>query len=464
MNIEKIHRIYFIGIGGIGMSALARYFLAGGYDIAGYDRTSTPLTNELVEEGCLIHFEDDLTLIPDEFKNPDSRSTTLVTYTPAIPDNLHELTYFRENSYTVVKRSELLGLITKSSKCIAIAGTHGKTTVSTITAHILKQSELDCTAFLGGISKNYNSNLIIGEGNLVVIEADEFDRSFLQLYPWIAVITSVDADHLDIYESYQNLEEAFLTFANQVNKEGILLIKDELDIIQKIPKSIKTYTYSLKEGADFYATNFRRKENYILFDAVTPNSRIENIHFGFPGLMNVENAMAAIGIASLLGVKDESIKKALLHFSGVKRRFDIQLNTKELVYIDDYAHHPEEIKRCIHAIREMFPGKNITGIFQPHLFTRTRDFADDFAQSLGLLNRLILLEIYPAREDPIEGINANLIFEKVDIKNKSICSKPELLRIIETNEFEVLVTMGAGDIDKLVIPIREKLMEQIESS
>jgi len=464
VNIEKIHRIYFIGIGGIGMSALARYFLAGGYDIAGYDRTSTPLTNELVEEGCLIHFEDDLALIPDEFKNPDSRSTTLVTYTPAIPDNLNELAYFRENSFTVVKRSELLGLITKSSKGIAIAGTHGKTTVSTITAHILKQSELDCTAFLGGISKNYNSNLIIGEGNLVVIEADEFDRSFLQLYPWIAVITSVDADHLDIYESYQNLEEAFLTFANQVNKEGILLIKYGLDIIQKIPKSIKTYTYSLEEGADFYATNFRRKENYILFDAVTPNSRIGNIHFGFPGLMNIENAMAAIGIASLLGVQDESIKKALLHFSGVKRRFDIQLSTKDLVYIDDYAHHPEEIKRCIHAIREMFPGKNITGVFQPHLFTRTRDFADDFAQSLGLLNRLILLEIYPAREDPIEGINANLIFEKVDIKNKSICSKPELLRIIETNEFEVLVTMGAGDIDKLVIPIREKLMEQIKKS
>ena len=462
MDIKKIHRVYFVGIGGIGMSALARYFLMGGYDVAGYDRNSTPLTDELSKEGCLIHFDDDLTLVPDKFKDLELRHTTLVTVTPAIPDDHTELAYFREKSFTVVKRSELLGLITKSLKGIAIAGTHGKTTVSTMIAHILKQSDLDCTAFLGGISKNYNSNLITGDGDLVVIEADEYDRSFLQLYPWIGVITSVDADHLDIYQNYQNLEEAFLTFANQVSEGGNILIKKGLNIIQKMPEKIRTYTYSLETEADFYATNLRKRENYTLFDAVTPETRIEDIHFSFPGLMNIENAMAAIGVTSLLGVPGETIKKALLHFSGVKRRFDIQLCSKDLVFIDDYAHHPEEIKKCIHSVREMFPGKKITGIFQPHLYTRTRDFAAEFARSLEMLDRLILLEIYPARENPIEGINANLILEKTKLKNKLLCSKSELIRIMGKNDFEVLITMGAGDIDKLVIPIRKILMKQVE--
>jgi UDP-N-acetylmuramate--alanine ligase len=464
VDIKKIHRIFFIGIGGIGMSALARYFLIGGYDVAGYDRTSTPLTDELSEEGCLIHFEDDLTLVPDEFKDPELRQTTLVVATPAIPEDHSELAYFREKSFIVMKRSELLGFITKSSKGIAIAGTHGKTTVSTMIAYILKQSDLDCTAFLGGISKNFNSNLITGNGDLVVMEADEYDRSFLQLYPWIGVITSVDADHLDIYRNYQNLEEAFLAFANQVSEGGTILIKKGLNIIHKMPEKVRTYTYSLETEADFYATNIRRRENYFLFDAVTPEKRIEDIHFVFPGLMNLENAMAAIGVTSILGVPGETIKKALLNFSGVKRRFDIQLCTEDLVYIDDYAHHPEEIKKCIHSVREMFPGKKITGIFQPHLYTRTRDFANEFARSLEMLDRLILLEIYPARENPIEGINANLILEKINLKNKLLCSKPELIRIVEKNDFEVLVTMGAGDIDKLVIPIRKILMKQMEKN
>jgi len=460
VDLKKIHRVYFIGIGGIGMSALARYFLMGGYDIAGYDRTSTPLTGELSKEGCLIHYQDDLTLIPDEFKKPESRNTTLIVVTPAIPPDHTELTYFKKQSFTILKRSELLGLITRYAKGIAIAGTHGKTTVSTMIAHILKQSELDCTAFLGGISKNYNSNLITGKGDLVVMEADEYDRSFLQLYPWIAVITSVDADHLDIYGNYQNLEEAFLQFVNQVSEEGSILLKKGVKISRKIPERITTYSYSLETEADFYAVNIRRRGHYYLFDAVTPNSRIENIHLGYAGLLNVENAMAAIAVASLLKVPVETIKKALLHFSGVKRRFDIQLCHEDLVFIDDYAHHPEEIKRCIMAVRELFPGRMITGIFQPHLFSRTKDFAAEFARSLELLDRLILLEIYPARESPMEGVNAKLILDQTNMVNKLLCSKAELIRIIEKENVEVVVTMGAGDIDKLVDPIREILMKR----
>lgn len=458
MDLKTIHRLYFIGIGGIGMSALARYFLLGGYEIAGYDRTQTPLTGELTEAGCLIHYDDDLTLIPDAYKKPQSRKTTLVVVTPAIPADHTELNYFKNQSFTIMKRSELLGLITRQAKGIAVAGTHGKTTVSTMIAHILKQSEYDCTAFLGGISKNYNSNLITGKGDLVVMEADEYDRSFLQLYPWIAVITSVDADHLDIYGNYRNLVEAFLKFAGQVHEEGGLLIKKGVLSGSEIAEKIRIYTYSLETEADFYAVNIRRKEQYYLFDAVTPDYRIENIHLGYPGLMNVENAMAAIGVASLLTVPGETIKKALLHFSGVKRRFDIQLCKDKMVFIDDYAHHPEEIKRCIMATRELFPGKIITGVFQPHLFSRTKDLAAEFARSLELLDRLILLEIYPAREKPMKGITAKLILDQTNLNEKMLCSKEELIRFIENEQLEVLITMGAGDIDRLVNPIREILV------
>lgn len=457
MDLNNIHRLYFIGIGGIGMSALARYFLTGGYDIAGYDRTPTPLTAELSKEGCLIHYDDDLALIPDEYKNPESRNTTLVVITPAIPPDHTELTYFKKQSFAILKRSELLGLITRYAKGIAVAGTHGKTTVSTMIAHILKQSEMDCTAFLGGISKNYNSNLITGKGDLVVMEADEYDRSFLQLHPWIAVITSVDADHLDIYGNYQNLVKAFLKFAGQVNEKGAILFKKGVKIGTEIAERIRSYSYSLDQEADFYAVNIRREEQYYLFDAVTPDSRIENIHLGYPGIMNVENAMAAIGVASLLKVPGETIKKALLHFSGVKRRFDIQLWQEEVVFIDDYAHHPEEIKRCIMTARELLPGRMITGVFQPHLFSRTRDFAAEFARSLELLDQLILLEIYPAREKPMKGVNATLILDQTNLKNKMLCSKEELIRILEKEQLEVLITLGAGDIDRLVEPVREML-------
>ncbi len=442
------------------MSALARYFRMGGYDIAGYDRTKTPLTDELSNEGCVIHYHDDMKMIPDEFKNAESRNTTLIVVTPAIPPDHDELTYFKKESFTILKRSELLGSITRYAKGIAIAGTHGKTTVSTMTAHILKQSELDCTAFLGGVSKNYNSNLITGKGDLVVMEADEYDRSFLQLYPVIAVITSVDPDHLDIYGNYQNLEKAFLSFVNQVSEEGCILLKKGLKIEGKIPERIRTYNYALETEADFYATNIRRRENYYLFDAITPESRIKDLHLGYGGRMNVENAMAAIGVASLLKVPAETIKKALLHFSGVKRRFDFKIYSDDLVFIDDYAHHPEEIKRCIEAVRELFPGKMITGVFQPHLFSRTRDLAAEFARSLERLDRLILLDIYPAREKPIVGISAKLILDQTDLKNKILCSKTELIRIIENENVEVLITMGAGDIDQLVDPIRKVLVKR----
>ncbi|UCG28909.1 MAG: UDP-N-acetylmuramate--L-alanine ligase [Bacteroidales bacterium] len=461
MDIGKIHRIYFVGIGGIGMSALARYFLCGGYEIAGYDRTSTPLTDKLSSEGCLIHFEDNVERIPEAFRNPGNRNSTMIVYTPAIPDDHGELSFFRHHSYYILKRSELLGLITRASKGIAIAGTHGKTTVSAVIAHLLKQSDLDCSAFLGGISKNYESNLILGKGDLVVMEADEYDRSFLQLNPYFAVITAIDPDHLDIYEDYKHLKKAFISFIDKIKEGGKLLYKKGLDIKRGMPGTIETYTYSLDPGADFHTKNIRTENDFSLFDVITPGDPLQ-VRFGFPGKMNIENALAAVAVAWLLGIPDEQIRKAMVHFSGVKRRFDFQIRQKDLVYIDDYAHHPEELKACILSVREMFPGKKITGIFQPHLYSRTRDFATGFARSLEMLDELILLEIYPAREMPITGVGSEMIFEQTSMRNKTLCTKNNLLRLVGEKEFEVLLTLGAGDIDQFVQPIRDSLLEKWE--
>ena len=454
-----MHRIYFIGIGGIGMSALARYFLKGGYEIAGYDRTPTPLTDQLSSEGCLIHFDDKTDLIPESFRKPHSADTTLIVYTPAIPDDHSELLYFRKHSYDILKRSELLGLITRASKGIAVAGTHGKTTVSAIIAHLLKQSELDCSAFLGGISKNYDSNLILGSGDLVVMEADEYDRSFLQLNPYLAVITAIDPDHLDIYKDYKHLEEAFISFIKKVKEGGKLLYKRGLNIQKGIPDNVESYTYSIEPDADFHVTNIRSENDFNVFEVVTPGEPLR-VRFRYPGKMNIENALAAVAVAWLLGVPGKQVQRALVHFSGVKRRFDFQIRRKDLVYIDDYAHHPEELKACILSVREMFPGRKITGIFQPHLYTRTRDFAAEFARSLEMLDELILLEIYPAREMPIKGVGSEMIFRQTNMKNKILCTKNDLLRLVGEKEFEVLLTLGAGDIDRFVQPIRVCLTEK----
>jgi len=442
------------------MSALARYFIAGGFDVAGYDRTSTFLTDELKHENCDIHFADSIRQIPGNFKNSKNKNETLVIYTPAIPENHSELIYFRKHNYDIMKRSEVLGLITKDTKGIAIAGTHGKTTVSAIIAHILKQSDLDCTAFLGGISKNYNTNFLLGKSDFVVLEADEFDRSFLQLFPYLAVITSIDADHLDIYGDKKNLKEAFQQFANQIPEGGKLLTREGLDFNCFTRHELEQYTYSLEGEADFYARNLDIKDGLYVFDIVTPGKTIEKVHFGFPGLMNVENAVAAAGVAWVLKVSPETIRKALLCFNGVKRRFDFQIKTDNLIYIDDYAHHPRELKACIHSVRELFPGKKICGIFQPHLYTRTKYLAGDFAASLDELDELILLDIYPAREMPLEGVSSKIIFDKMKLQNKTICEKNKLLDLIRNKNFEILITLGAGDIDKLVDPIKSILLNK----
>lgn len=459
MGLEKIQRVYFIGIGGIGMSALARYFIAGGFDTAGYDRTETGLTGQLSSEGSLIHYEDNIEMIPENYRDRDKKSEILVIYTPAVPDTHSELRYFRENGFLVLKRSEVLGLITEKTKSIAVAGTHGKTTVSAIIAHLLKHSKLDCSAFLGGISKNYNTNLLIGKSDLVVLEADEYDRSFLQLHPWIGVVTAMDEDHLDIYGGKAELEKGFSDFVKQIKSGGMLLAKKGLPVESLNLKDVSKYTYGKEKDADFYYSGVKVERGLYIFDIHTPEGVIKNVHFGYPGRMNVENAVAAAAVLTLLEVGKTEIKKALLYFTGVKRRFELVFQSENLVYIDDYAHHPEEIKACIESVREMFPGKSITGIFQPHLFSRTKAFVDGFAESLDKLDELILLDIYPAREDPLPGVTSELIFRKMKLKNKQMADKEELVDLLRNKDLEVLITMGAGNIDNKVEPIKEMLIK-----
>jgi len=459
MNLKHIHNIYFIGIGGIGMSALARYFNNTGKNIAGYDRVKTELTENLSNEGMDIHYEDNTNLINDAFK---SAECTIVIYTPAIPEGHKELNYFRNNSFSVYKRSQILGILTKDKFGIAIAGTHGKTSISTLLTHILNQTSEKCNAFLGGISKNYNSNYVFSEkSEKVVLEADEFDRSFLQLYPQIALITSMDADHLDIYGKREKLVNSFNQFITQINCNGYLVYnkKIEKDINNK--NIVKSFSYSINRHADFYAKNIRVENNIYCFDIVTNTGVISDIELGLPGKVNVENAVGATSIATLLGLDKTLIKKGLNTFTGVQRRFDYQINTKELVYIDDYAHHPQELSATINSIKELYPDKKITGIFQPHLFTRTRDFATEFAKSLDLLNEIILLDIYPAREEPIEGITSEIIFKDIKNLNKIICKKDKVLSLIKEKKFEVLLTLGAGDIDQLVNPIKQLLSDNL---
>jgi len=459
MNIDynTIERVYFVGIGGIGMSALARYFAKQGKFVAGYDRTQSSLTLELEKEGIDIHYTDDVQLISREFRN--SKENTLVVYTPAVPRNHKELNYFLDNKYNVVKRAQALGVIASAKKTLAVAGTHGKTTTSTLLAHLLSSSRVGCDAFLGGISKNFSSNLVINDkgSDLLVVEADEFDRSFLSLYPQLAIITSVDADHLDIYGSYEEVIGAYEAFASQIKLNGTLIIKQGLGLKPLLSTSIKVYTYSLNEQADYYLTNIEIKDGYYHFDLNTPNGKVGHLKLGVPGLYNIENAVAASASALLQGITEEELRKGLSSFSGVVRRFDVQYRGKKAVYIDDYAHHPAELKAAITSVKELYQGRKVTGVFQPHLFTRTRDFTSEFAQSLDLLDEVILLDIYPAREEPIPGVTSESILRLMQNTNRRLCSRDELKEIIKREDIDILITMGAGDIDRLV-PVITKIL------
>lgn len=444
--------VYFIGIGGIGMSAIARYFKHAGCNVSGYDRTPTKLTAALEAEGIRIHYEERPDLIPTEIDE------TLVIYTPAIPAQMKELVMVFEKGYRVVKRSRALGEIASSQKCLAISGTHGKTTTSTLLAHILNHSGEGCNAFLGGISKNYHTNLLLSKNPVLVAEADEFDRSFLQLFPDIAAITSCDADHLDIYSDHDHVKGAFREFASQV--KGALVVRKGVDV--EFETKARIYTYSYDEQADFYASEIKVDEcGYFHFTLHYPMGEIKDCTVGIPGWINVENGIAAAAVALLHGTSPQMVKSALATFSGVERRFDIHLNTPKCSYIDDYAHHPKEISAAISSIRNIFPGRRLCAIFQPHLFTRTRDFYREFAESLSALDELILLPIYPARELPIEGVSSEMILELVTIPDKKIVSKEELMKELESRDIDILITLGAGDINTFIEPITELLNKRI---
>lgn len=457
MEMQKITSVYFVGAGGIGMSALARYFRAKGKQVAGYDKTPSDLTAALIEEGIRIHYTDDIALIPEDCKQIDS---TLVIYTPAIPETHTELNYFKTNGFTLMKRARVLGEITRTERGLCVAGTHGKTTTSSMLAHLLKQSHVDCNAFLGGILKNYNSNLMLSDkSDLAVIEADEFDRSFHWLNPYMAVITAVDPDHLDIYGTPAAYRESFEHFTSLIRPDGCLVMKKGLQLQPRLPEGTKLYTYSVTEEADFFARNIRIGNGDILFDFVTPDGCIPDVKLGVPVKVNIENGVAAMALAWLNGLTPEEIRRGMETFAGPVRRFDFHLKKDDIVLLDDYAHHPAELKASIQSVKELYPDKKVTGIFQPHLYTRTRDFAADFAASLSLLDELILLDIYPAREEPIPGVTSQIIFDRVTIPNKRMIRKEELLDLVqkEAASFEVVLMVGAGNIDRLVEPVKQIL-------
>ncbi len=458
IEIDKIERVYLLGIGGIGMSALARYFHFIGKKVYGYDKTASALTLDLEREGILIHYREDLQKVP----TLTERSTTVVIYTPAVPVDFAEFVYFRENGFQLYKRSQILGLLTSGKRCIAIAGTHGKTSVTTMTSHLLKQSHVDCYAFMGGISKNYGTNLLLpqNDSNFIVAEADEFDRSFLQLHPELAVITWMDADHLDIYGDLASVIKAFADFVSQIQIGGTLLYKKDLNIDFLWNKNIRYFSYSITGEADFQAIQIRVVDGAYHFDLKTPFGEIKDLSLTYPGLMNVENAVAACGMALLSGVTNDEIRAALPHYSGVVRRFDVRFKGEKTIYIDDYAHHPRELEATIQSVRDLYPGKRITGIFQPHLFTRTRDFAADFAAALDLLDDALVMEIYPARELPIEGVDSDIILSKMKLKSRVRCQKTDFPEILEDYHPEILLTLGAGDIDRLVAPIVSYLTQK----
>lgn len=452
--------IYFIGIGGIGMSAIARYYNACGYKVAGYDRTRSEVCTNLEKEGIRIHYEDNMNYVGSYFKNPEE---TLVVYTPAIPANHNELTFFRENNFNIIKRSEALGRICNSKNCIAVAGTHGKTSISTIAAWIMVHTKGDTSAFLGGISKNFNSNLHLNlDSKNVVVEADEFDRSFLQLNPTTALIGSIEADHLDIYGDYETMENTFAEFANKTSHKGALVLnaKTALKLADKINKGIKVYTYGVEDESNFSAKNITYAGGFCIFDIVTPFGTVKEVKYKIGGRHNIENAVGAVALALLNKAEITDVKNALESFNGVVRRFDIRVYNEKNIYIDDYAHHPGEISAFINSVKQIFPTRKLTIVFQPHLYSRTQDLYMQFAETLSNCDKLILLPIYPARELPIEGVTSELIYSNCKVADKQICEKDALLDLLDRENPELLVTMGAGDIDRFVKPITDLLSKK----
>ncbi len=458
-KLTDYNKVFFIGIGGIGMSALARWFIHTGYAVGGYDRSSSDITDKLEADSAQITFTDDDECIPSAFKCESEK--VLVVYTPAIPSDSKVLSYFRNGNYDVVKRSVALGIIAQGNYAACVAGTHGKTSISTMATCILDQTQVGINAFLGGVSKNFNTNVVIKpESPWVVIEADEFDRSFLTLYPQIALISAMDADHLDIYGNKAEVEKAFAKFVGQVKPDGIVIIKKGVNLPHEANKGVKYYSYALDSEADFYARNIHIENGEYVFDIVTPNGTIDNIVLGMPALYNVENAVGATAVATFAGASESEIRHGLASYAGVRRRFDIRFKSADLVFIDDYAHHPEEIKACLRSVRDFYPGKKVTVMFQPHLYSRTRDFADEFAAALDLADRVIITDIYPARELPIEGVTSEIILNKMKLADKMFCPFGKLQQEAVKIKSGVMLTMGAGNIDTLVEPIHQAMIAE----
>ncbi len=450
----EIKAVYFVGIGGIGMSAIARYFLHQGIVVGGYDRTPSDLTRKLEEEGASIHYEENIDLIPEACKNKDN---TLVIYTPAIPAEHKELQYFRQGEFDIQKRAQVLGTLTRAHKGLCVAGTHGKTTTSSMAAHLLHQSTVDCNAFLGGITKNYGTNYILSnKSDYVVIEADEFDRSFHWLTPYATVITATDADHLDIYGTEEAYLESFNHYSSLIVKGGYLILHTDLKMQPRTGEDVTTYTYSRDKG-DFHAENVKIGGGEITFDLVSPLGNIDNISLGVPVTVNIENGIAAMALAQIAGVSSDEIRKAMASFSGVDRRFDFKVKTDKMVYLSDYAHHPEEIRQSILSIKQLYEGRRIKAIFQPHLYTRTRDFYKEFADALSQLDDVAIVDIYPARELPIPGVTSTLIYDNMTSKNREMISKNQILDVVKRGGFDVLITLGAGDIEDYSDAIAKEL-------
>ena len=458
MELKDIKSVYFIGAGGIGMSAIARYFLEKGLVVAGFDKTATPLTRQLEKEGMSIHYEENIDLIPDGCKD---KTSCLVVYTPAIPAEHKELCFFQENNFEIEKRAQVLGTLTRAHKGLCVAGTHGKTTTSTMCAHLLHQSHVDCNAFLGGISKNYGTNYILSKSDYVVIEADEFDRSFHWLRPWISVITATDPDHLDIYGTKEAYLESFRHYSSLIQPGGALIIHKNLEMKDELQEGVERYEYSLDEG-DFHAENIIIENGEITFDFVSPIENVKNVRLGQPVPINIENGVAAMAMAQLAGCTADELRQAMETYSGVERRFDFKIKTDKLVFLSDYAHHPQEIFQSARSIRELYRDKKITAIFQPHLYTRTRDFYKDFASSLSLLDEVVLCDIYPAREKPIEGVTSKLIYDNLrEGVEKKMIKKEEVLDFVKSKDFQVLIVLGAGDLDNYVPEIENILKKNI---
>jgi UDP-N-acetylmuramate--alanine ligase len=455
MEIKDIKAVYFVGAGGIGMSAIARYFISRGLVVAGYDKTPSDLTRQLEKEGMLIHYEENIDAIPAACKQPES---CLIIYTPAIPAEHQELQFFRQHGFEIQKRAQVLGTLTREHKGLCVAGTHGKTTTSTMCAHIMHQSHLDCNAFLGGISKNYGTNYILSDSDYVVIEADEFDRSFHWLRPWMSVITSTDPDHLDIYGTKEAYLESFRHYSELIQPEGALIIHKGLEMKEHLQDNVRRYDYALQEG-DFHAENIVIENGEITFDFVSPIENVKGIQLGQPIPINIENGIAAMAMAQLAGCTADELRNGMKTFKGVDRRFDFKIKTDKLVFLSDYAHHPKEIYQSAKSIREVYRNRKITAIFQPHLYTRTRDFYKDFADALSQLDEVILTEIYPARELPIEGVTSALIYDNLRPGiEKQIIRKDDVLDLVKRRDFDVLIVLGAGDLDNQV-PQITKILE-----